>query len=260
MASHPAQKCCAIGVKHEGTPQGEIKTISGDIRAYVTAPENGSTQNAVLIMTDVLGFEFPNVQLIADQFAANGYYTIIPDVFRGNEIPFPMPSDFDFPSWKANKMPRENDVDPIFKETIKYLRGELGVRRLGGVGYCFGGKYVCRWLKPGGLDAGFTAHPSFVEVEELKGIQGPFSIAAAETDAIFPAEKRRETEDLLRDMTVPYQITLYSGVQHGFGVKGDLADQRGRFAKEMAFLQAVFWFDEYVKKGDHDTPLPESKV
>lgn len=61
-------------------------------------------------------------------------------------------------------------------------------------------------------------------------------------------------------MTVPYQITLYSGVEYGFGVKGDLADQRGRFAKEMAFLQAVFWFDEYVKKGDHDTPLPESKV
>lgn len=30
MASHPAQKCCAIGVKHEGTPQGEIKTITGD--------------------------------------------------------------------------------------------------------------------------------------------------------------------------------------------------------------------------------------
>jgi hypothetical protein len=29
----------------------------------VTVPENGSTQNAVLIMTDVLGFQFPNVQL-----------------------------------------------------------------------------------------------------------------------------------------------------------------------------------------------------
>ena len=90
-----------------------------------------------------------------------------------------MPSDFDFPSWKATNMPRENDVDPIFKETIKYLRGELGVKRLGGVGYCFGGKYVCRWLKPGGLDAGYTAHPSFVEVDELKGVQGPLSIAAA---------------------------------------------------------------------------------
>ncbi len=116
---------------------------------------------------------------IADQFAANGYYTIIPDVFKGNEIPFPMPADFDFPQWKATKMPREGDVDPVFAATIKYLRGELGVKRLGGVGYCFGGKYVCRWLKPGGLDAGYTAHPSFVETKELKGIQGPLSIAAA---------------------------------------------------------------------------------
>jgi dienelactone hydrolase len=90
-----------------------------------------------------------------------------------------MPENFDFPSWKEKKMPREGDVDPIYASIIKHLRGELGVKRLGGVGYCFGGKYVCRWLKPGGLDAAFTAHPSFVEVEELKGIQGPLSIAAA---------------------------------------------------------------------------------
>ncbi|XPS74170.1 hypothetical protein M3J09_006290 [Ascochyta lentis] len=256
MASHPMQQCCVVGVKHEGTPKGEIKNI-GDTRAYITYPENRSTQNAILIMTDVLGFEFPNVQLIADQFAANGYFTIIPDVFNGNTVPLNPGPDFDFPTWKATKMPREGTVDPIYAAVIKYLRGELGVKRLGGAGYCFGGKYVCRWLKEGGLDAGFTAHPSFVEVDELKGIKGPLSIAAAETDFIFPAEKRRETEDILKDMSVPYQMTLYSGVEHGFGVKGDLSHQRARFAKEMAFLQAVFWFDEYVKKEMHDTPIPE---
>jgi dienelactone hydrolase len=151
-------------------------------------------------------------------------------------------------------MPREDTVDPIYTTVIKYLRGELGVKRLGGVGYCFGGKYVCRFLKEGSLDAGFTAHPSFVEIDELKGIRGPLSIAAAETDMIFPAEKRRETEDILKEMSVPYQMTLYSGVEHGFGVKGDLSHARGKFAKEQAFLQAVFWFDEYVKKT-HDTHL-----
>ncbi|KAJ4991460.1 dienelactone hydrolase family protein [Stagonosporopsis vannaccii] len=257
MASYPSEKCCAIGVKHEGTPKGEIKSI-GDIRAYVSPAANGSTQNAILLMTDVLGFQFPNVQLIADQFAANGYYTIVPDVFKGNEIPFPMPADFDFPSWKENKMPRTNDVDPIYAATIKYLRGELGVKRLGGVGYCFGGKYVCRWLKPGGLDAGYTAHPSFVEVEELKGIQGPLSIAAAESDWIFPAEKRRESEDILKDMGATYQLSLYSGVEHGFATKGDLENPRGKFCKELAFLQAVLWFDEYVKKENHDIPIPKS--
>ena len=76
-------------------------------------------------------------------------------------------------------MPRVPQVDPIFEIVIKHLRGELGVKRLGGVGYCFGGKYVCRWLKEGGLDAGFTAHPSFVDADEVRGIRGPLSIAAA---------------------------------------------------------------------------------
>ncbi|KAH6643671.1 dienelactone hydrolase [Boeremia exigua] len=248
MASHPPDTCCAVGVKHEGTPKGSVQTI-GDIRAYVSPTPDGSTDNAILLMTDVLGFAFPNVRLIADQFAANGYHTVIPDVFHGNEIPFPMPADFDFPTWKETKMPREADVDPIYTATIKYLRGKLGVKRLGGVGYCFGGKYVCRFLQPGKLDAGYTAHPSFVSEEELRGITGPLSIAAAETDQIFPAEKRRESEDILKDVGVPYHMALYSGVEHGFAVKGDLAGQRQRFAKEMAFLQAVFWFDEYVKRG-----------
>lgn len=77
-----------------------------------------------------------------------------------------------------------------------------------------------------------------------------------ETDSIFPAEKRHETEYILKEMSVPYQINLYSDVEHGFGVKGDLANQKGRFAKEQAFLQAVHWFEEYVKKENHDTPVP----
>lgn len=81
-----------------------------------------------------------------------------------------------------------------------------------------------------------------------------------ETDQIFPAEKRRETEDILKEMGATYQISLYSGVEHGFGVKGDMDNARGRFAKEQAFLQAVFWFDEYVKKEHHDTPVPKPAI
>ncbi|KAI2486056.1 hypothetical protein Ptr902_00189 [Pyrenophora tritici-repentis] len=68
------------------------------------------------------------------------------------------------------------------------------------------------------------------------------------TDDIFPAEKRRETEDILKQLSVPYELCLYSHVEHGFGVKGDLSHARARFAKEQAFRQAVCWMDEYVKK------------
>ena len=82
------------------------------------------------------------------------------------------------------------------------------MQKIGAVGYCFGAKYVVRHLRPdlGKLDAGYCAHPSFVEDEELKDMKGPLSIAAAETDLIFPNEKRHHTEDVLKELKLPYQI------------------------------------------------------
>ncbi|KAF2195767.1 alpha/beta-hydrolase [Zopfia rhizophila CBS 207.26] len=244
MASNPPGACCTVGVKHEGTAVGEVKKI-GDVRTYFSYPKDKSTQNAILIITDVIGMDFINVQLIADQFAANGYFVVMPDLFRGDPVPLNSPEGFDIMEWlKGHPISK---VDPIIEATLKEMRGPLGCKRIGGVGYCFGGKYVCRFLKEGKLDAGFTAHPSFVDKEEVEGIQGPLSIAAAETDQIFPAPKRRETEDILQKMSVPYQINLFSDVVHGFAVRTDISKRREKFAKEQAFLQAVHWFDEYVK-------------
>ncbi|KAF2445688.1 alpha/beta-hydrolase [Karstenula rhodostoma CBS 690.94] len=247
MASNPPGRCCAIGMKHEGEAQGAIKKI-GDVRTYFAYPEDKSTQNAIVIFTDILGMDFVNVQLVADQFAANGYFTVVPDLFNSNVVPVNPPAEFDLMKWVQTEMPQSPKVDPIVEATIKHLREELGVKKLGGVGYCFGGKYVCRWLKEGKLDVGYTAHPSFVSREELEGIRGPLSIAAAETDQIFPAEKRRESEDILQKMNVPYQMNLFSGVEHGFAVRTDLSKKPAKFAQEQAFLQAVAWFDEYMKQ------------
>lgn len=69
----------------------------------------------------------------------------------------------------------------------------------------------------------------------------------AETDQIFPAPKRRETEDLLKEHNIPYQMCLYSDVEHGFAVRSDMSKKPAKFAKEAAFLQFVQWFDEHLK-------------
>ena len=90
------------------------------------------------------------------------------------------------------------------------------------------------------------AHPSFVEEDELAAITGPFAISAAETDTIFPAEKRHKSEEILKAAGVPYQINLFSGVEHGFAVRGDPNVKISRFAREQAFLQAVTWFDNWL--------------
>jgi dienelactone hydrolase len=69
-----------------------------------------------------------------------------------------------------------------------------------------------------------------------------------ETDQIFPTSKRHETEEILLKLGNPYQIVLYGATEHGFAVRADLKDPTKKFAKEFAHLQAVHWFDQWVKK------------
>lgn len=132
---------------------------------------------------------------------------------------------------------------------MRVLTHSRPVQKIGAVGYCFGGKYVVRHLRPeaGKIDAGYTAHPSFVDTDELKEIKGPLAISAAETDSIFPTEKRHESEVILKETGQPYQINLYSGVEHGFAVRADLNNPVAKYAKESAFIQALQWFEEHLQ-------------
>jgi hypothetical protein len=80
MASNPPGRCCTIGVKHEGEAKGEIKAIDSSwyhqqpgrvkskftystVSTYFAYPEDKSTENAILILTDVIGHKFINAQL-----------------------------------------------------------------------------------------------------------------------------------------------------------------------------------------------------
>lgn len=54
------------------------------------------------------------------------------------------------------------------------------------------------------------------------------------------------SETLLRALGKPFQISLFSGVAHGFAVRGNLSNKVERFAKEQAFFQAVQWFDTWL--------------
>lgn len=67
-----------------------------------------------------------------------------------------------------------------------------------------------------------------------------------ETDSIFPIAKRHESEEILAKTGQPYQINLFSGVEHGFAVRADISKPIIRFAKEAAFTQAVAWFNQYL--------------
>ncbi|KAK5742076.1 hypothetical protein LTR17_003584 [Elasticomyces elasticus] len=177
----------------------------------------------------------------------------MPDLYAGDSVPIDLPADFNVMKWaktgRGGRGHMPDQVDPIITKTIFYLRNELHVKKIGSVGYCYGAKYVARFSAQGkGIDAACMCHPSFVDAKEIEAMVAPVSIAAAENDEIFPASKRRETEDILKGKGVPFQIFLYSDVDHGFAVRGDMSNRKVKFAKEAAFLQCMQWFYEHLGK------------
>lgn len=192
---------------------------------------------------------------IADQFAANGYFVVMPDLYEGDAVSLDRPEDFDIMAWGQRGGPEgkghgPGQVDPIIDTVIEEMRSNLGVERVGSVGYCFGAKYVARFLARGkGVDVGAMAHPSFVDVDEIRAIERPLTIAAAEIDHVFSEEKRHETERILKEGKKIYQLTLYSGVEHGFAVRSEMSKKEVKYAKEATFLQQVQWFHEWLKEA-----------
>jgi len=250
MSSNQLAKCCVVGTLHEGETTGKDTKIDGTIDAYLATPPADKARDGqgILFLPDVLGI-WQNSKLLADNFAAQGYTVLLLDLFNGDALGLNRTGDFDFVSWLAKGSSGDNPhtpeaVDPIVLKGIKALR-DLGVKKIGAVGYCFGAKYVVRHSK-NGIDVGFVGHPSLVEDDELAAITAPLSIAAAQTDSIFPADKRHRSEEILIKTGHPFQMNLYSGVEHGFAVRCNTSVKIEKFSKEQAFFQALTWFEEYL--------------
>ncbi|KAJ5117047.1 Sterol O-acyltransferase [Penicillium atrosanguineum] len=249
--------CCSVGVKYEGEAKGQFQQVGDGIHLD---PADHSTKRAILLLTDS----------IADQLAANGYFVVMPDPFHGDPAPLNRPDGFDLMAW------------------LKGLPGNIcltpGGERIGAIGYCFGvrsvvyvstfltAKYAIRMLQPGGCDVAYLAHLSFVEIDELAAIKGSSPVSflpcssnvsiwsltkTSETQRPTPSScpKRHESEDILAKTGQPYQINLFSGVQHGFAVRGDISKPIIRFAKESAFTQAVAWFNQYLQATSVSTAV-----
>lgn len=151
-----------------------------------------------------------------------------------------------FEDWKVRHEP--HITDPIVSKAVAYIRSTYGKDvKIGGVGYCFGGRYVMRLMGQGVIDVGVINHPSFFTMDEVSKLGGKkLAIFAAEIDDILPKEKRRETEDVLVEAGAKWMSTVFGGTEHGFSVRGDLRAKEVRMAKENAFRGAVQWFRDWL--------------
>lgn len=245
MASNPPGACCFKGFYHEGSPKGFIENLY-DIETYVTGSK--SNDKVLAIITDIYGHKFNNTQLVADQLGEAGYRVYIPDILFGEAIE-KLDGSVDFNQWLEKH--NSERTKAIVDQFLSGLRQEHSPTFVGIIGYCFGAKYAVQQIhaSEGLADVCAIAHPSFLTIEELAAIgqEKPLLISAAETDSIFPADLRHQSEAKLAEIGARYQLDLFSGVSHGFSVRGDTSDPVVRYAKEKVLFDQIYWFNHFSK-------------
>ncbi|EJD49420.1 alpha/beta-hydrolase [Auricularia subglabra TFB-10046 SS5] len=241
-------KDCVVAVTHEGVPTGRVQKIGG-VDTYVALPSvEYPKDTAVLVLTDIFGMTFKNNQLLADDFARNGFQVYVPDYLNGDPI-----TDATFTNAETiNRewLPKHTEefTRPALDKVIKALKEE-GVTKFGATGYCFGARYCMDLAFENGVDSIAISHPSHLETpadfEKLLRLSNvPLLINSCEIDPPFPPAAQAKVDALLGDGKYKpgYRRTYWHGCTHGFAVRGDMSDPLVKAGKEGAFKAAVEWF------------------
>lgn len=238
MASNPPGKCCFKTFDHSGNPEGTLETLNG-VLTYITGDRN--SERVIIIMCDVFGPVYQNSQLIADDYAKNGYLVVIPDILFGDYVPA---SGLVGTIQEYLGRHTVEATEAIAEKSYEWVKSNTKAKFIGTLGYCFGAKYSVRLIDgKKDVDAASIFHPSFVSMEEVAAIKKPLYIHAAEEDNIYPENLRRDTEDKLKEIGAVYYQTLYCKTTHGFACRSDPSDKYAWAASQKAVVDTLWFFE-----------------
>ncbi|KAJ7108764.1 Alpha/Beta hydrolase protein [Mycena epipterygia] len=245
---------CFKGVTHEGTPEGKTETIGG-ITCYVATPSvDYPKDKVILFLTDVFGLALNNNRLLADDFARNGFRTIVPDIFNGDPVPEsafePGAPPFEREKWFSTH--GAEHTRPPIDSVIAALRAD-GVTGFAATGYCFGARYVVDLAFEGIIQVSAISHPSGLTIPDdltkyAAVAKAPLLINSCTVDRPFPLEAQAQADAILGDgkFAPGYKREYFEGCHHGFAVRGDMSDPKVKAGKEGAFKACVDWFMKYL--------------
>lgn len=133
--------------------------------------------------------------------------------------------------------------------------GEGADRRIGVVGFCWGGFGATR-LAHGGtarngkrlVDAAYTAHPSELEVpKDFEDIRLPYCMVIGDNDMAMLLEKVQQAAGILdAKKEVDSEVVIIPRAKHGFAVRASLGDKVEKEQADQAEDQMVKWFARHL--------------
>jgi len=263
-------KCCISGKVHEGAPVGKVEQVGG-LPTYVSEPSNKSKAKSIIFLTDIFGWEFQNVRLLADNYAQAGFYVYVPDVLEGDALPKDFLQDIEprqedaaqltmvdkakktanvgatFGPWMVKH--REAVAKPIIDGFIDSVRKIPGTGKVGAIGFCWGGRYAILAAHggPGGVDATVAYHPAMLSIPaDVEHVSKPLSVAFGTNDSLVDEKARNELSENFKGRDFPHEIQLYEDQIHGFALRSDWSHEKEKKAMDDAEKQGVEWLNKYL--------------
>ncbi|XP_004698176.1 carboxymethylenebutenolidase homolog [Echinops telfairi] len=245
MANEAQPRPCDIGHRMEYGGQGHQVQVE-HIGAYVSRTP-ADLGRAVVIIQDIFGWQLPNTRYMADMIAANGYTTIVPDFFVGQEPWHPTGDWSTFAEWLKTRDARK--VDKEMDAVLRYLKKQCGAQRIGLVGFCWGGVAVHHLMatRPD-FRAGVSVYGLVKDAEDVYSLKNPTLFIFAENDAVISLEQVSLLTRKLKDhCKVEYQIKTFSGQTHGFvhRKREDVAPADKPYIEE-ARRNLIEWLDKHL--------------
>ena len=225
-----------------------ISTLAGDCSflAYCARP-NGEPRGAIVVIQEIFGVN-AGIRRKCDRLAADGYLALAPDLFwrieRGIELDPDVEPEFQRALELLGRFEQDQGVADI-EATIRHARRELGVPRVGVVGYCLGGRlaYMVAARTDADASVGYYAVGLPVLLREKHAIAHPLMLHLAGADHFVPPEAQAAIHEGLDDHP---KVTLhdYPGEDHGFAT--ETGKRRSEVAATLADSRTAAFFAEHL--------------
>lgn len=142
---------------------------------------------------------------------------------------------------------REAVSRPLIENFLSAVRQIPGTRKVGAIGFCWGGRYAIL-AAHGVVDAAYVCHPSLVAVPgDFDPVSKPLSLAVGNKDSLLDNGTVGQIQGLMAKKTeLPHELRIYDEQIHGFALRSDWSSEKDKKAMDDAEKQGVEWFNQYL--------------